>query len=561
MSHPENQRNVSQQGKSPSRSVFDPARMVVILLGVGALAAVGSIVFSAATPTAPPAAGTAQPVTTEAKVFEGKQFKYTLHTPEGTPWRALPAPLVKQRIPGAELALERVGSDVGVAVIASEVPKKVSLEAVLTGLTQAVNGVMFEEISRAPIQKGTDRGILMKATRSAGKDSAEVLVLALIRDGVLYVVTGTVPLPAKPELSKEVESIVSGFEPPPPEVLTEAPKPPFNLPAPKPAAGITDPALALKSADELSQAAQAAAAAGKHAEAAAILQLAAEKGAEVKYNLACYEAVSARPDAAIYWLQRAAAEDGVDSDWADEDSDLELLRSDKRWPTVRSFLRKSQRYWAKQTRDVEVVAIPKGLPPNRAVPLVVALHGMGSDPSTFAGKWLQATADSEQFALISVSGTLATGPKGYIWSEDVERDNARVEKAVATLSGKVTIAEGKIVLLGFSQGAQMALELAARYPNKYIGAIAFSPGSRTEAVLGNVAPLSLTKHRFVITAGAGEAPVTIARTTEDTDRLRRAGGEVYHKIYPELRTHSRPPDFEKALPAWLRFVLEGTPLK
>lgn len=561
MSQAENQRNVSPQGKPPSRSLFDPARIVVILLGVGALAAVGSILFSAATPTAPPGVGTAQPVTTEAKTFEGKQFKYTLQTPEGSPWRALPAPLVKQRIPGAELALERVGSDVAVAVIASEVPKKVSIEAVLAGLTQAVNGVMFEEISRAPIQKGADKGVLMKAKRSAGKDSAEVLVLALIRDGVLYVVTGTVPLPAKPEVSKEVETIVSGFDPPPPEVLTEAPKAPFNFPAPKPASGITDPTLAQKSGEELGQAAQAAAASGKHSEAAAILQLAAEKGAEVKYNLACYEAVSGRADAAIYWLQRAATEDGVDADWADEDSDLESLRSDKRWPLVRSFLRKSQRYWAKQTRDIEVVAIPKGLAPNRPVPLVVALHGMGADPSGFAGKWFQTAADREQIALVSVSGTFAIGPKGYIWSEDVERDNARVEKAIAGLTGKVTIAEGKILLLGFSQGAQMALELAARYPNKYIGAIAFSPGSKSDAIFANVAPGSLTKHRFVITAGAGEAPTTITRSTEDADRLRRAGGEVHHQIYPNLQTHSPPPDFEKAFPTWVKFILEGTPIK
>ncbi|MEZ4315731.1 MAG: alpha/beta fold hydrolase, partial [Polyangiaceae bacterium] len=236
------------------------------------------------------------------------------------------------------------------------------------------------------------------------------------------------------------------------------------------------------------------------------------------------------------------------------------LRRDPRWPTVRSFLRKTQRYWAKRPSNTEVVAIPRGYAAGKPIPLVVALHGLGSSPEDFAEGWMQKAADALSVAIVSVSGTEVRGPHSYAWAEDIERDRARIERAVTNLGDRVTVAPGKIVLVGFSQGAQMSAELAARFPDRYAGAIAMSPGTRRELRLKGIAGGSLAGHRFVVLVGEGEHPGNVERARADAEALRAAGGDAYYHAYPELRTHARPPDFEKAFPSWVRFILDGKPL-
>ncbi|MEZ4311658.1 MAG: hypothetical protein R3F14_26805 [Polyangiaceae bacterium] len=67
------------------------------------------------------------PVSTEAKVFEGRRYKYKLRTPAGTPWRALPDVLVGQRAQGADMGIERAGGG-AVAVITSSTAPLVTMK-------------------------------------------------------------------------------------------------------------------------------------------------------------------------------------------------------------------------------------------------------------------------------------------------------------------------------------------------------------------------------------------------------------------------------------------------
>ena len=58
-----------------------------------------------------------------------------------------------------------------------------------------------------------------------------------------------------------------------------------------------------------------------------------------QYNLACFLAQIGQTDAAFYWLQQAAIEEGVDSTHAQRDSDLTSLRRDPRWAKLRNTWR------------------------------------------------------------------------------------------------------------------------------------------------------------------------------------------------------------------------------
>jgi tetratricopeptide (TPR) repeat protein len=55
-----------------------------------------------------------------------------------------------------------------------------------------------------------------------------------------------------------------------------------------------------------------------------------ERGSAL-YNLGCYTCIAGRTDEALDYLEKAFKEDGSMREWAREDSDLESLRTDKRF--------------------------------------------------------------------------------------------------------------------------------------------------------------------------------------------------------------------------------------
>lgn len=86
---------------------------------------------------------------------------------------------------------------------------------------------------------------------------------------------------------------------------------------------------------EFTYRAQGAVQQGDHATAITIMEAghALHPGnAAVLYNLACYEALDGRPDAALRHLARAAELDPQVRAWAASDTDLDAIRDDPRFP-------------------------------------------------------------------------------------------------------------------------------------------------------------------------------------------------------------------------------------
>jgi predicted esterase len=306
----------------------------------------------------------------------------------------------------------------------------------------------------------------------------------------------------------------------------------------------------------LSNSAAAAARRGEWDRAAALEHWAVARGAGSQYDLACYHSRAGNLDPAVYWLQRAALEEGADARMVDQDDDLQSLRADDRWGKLRAFLVQATRYWVGQRIEKTLVTVPTGYALGRSIPVVVGLHGMGSVPDDFTGRWAQATADELGVAFVSVSATQSVGPRAFRWAESPDQDLARVDEALAEARDRVTATERRVVLLGFSQGAQMSAEIAARHPDRFAGAIVMSPGTLSDRSLDGIGRSGdLAGYRFVVVAGAGENPRTVARARADAVRLTALGGDVFARIYPEMNTHSFPPDFREALPRWIGFVL------
>lgn len=309
--------------------------------------------------------------------------------------------------------------------------------------------------------------------------------------------------------------------------------------------------------EELLQRAYVAMNGGQYSDAAAYQYWYVQKSKTGQYNLACFLAQINQVDPAFYWLQQAALEEGVDSGHAEVDQDLNSLRRDARWAKVHQFLLDCNRYFESAPISRTTLVVPTGYQKGTPIPAVLWMHGLGSRPEDFVNpESTQGLADEMKIALIGVSGTKARGPRSFVWAENPEQDAKRLRDALAEVSDRVTIKKGCVITLGFSQGAQVGLDVVVRYPEEYAGSIVLSPGA--ESFLTQVTPSPLlAKRGFVLSCGAREHPGNVQLTAEGAAWLRAAKAQVIHKPYPGVTAHTFPRDFDERFPEWVEFILKA----
>lgn len=281
-----------------------------------------------------------------------------------------------------------------------------------------------------------------------------------------------------------------------------------------------------------------------------------QKSRTGQYDLACYLAQTGQIDPAFYWLQIAALEEGVDTGHAQRDEDLASLRADKRWVQVFRYMEECNRYFETAELGRTVLILPKDYKKTDAIGAVVWMHGFGSRPEDLVNESAQHWADSLHVALIGVSATKPRGPNSFVWADDGGRNVKRLHDSLGEVSDRVTIEKGKIVLMGFSQGAQVGLEIAAQYPEEYAGAIVLSPGAKPN--LDKVKPTALlAKRGFVVSCGAKEHPGNVELASKDAGWLRQANAKLIYKLYPGVSSHSFPADFNERFPEWVTFIFKA----
>lgn len=94
----------------------------------------------------------------------------------------------------------------------------------------------------------------------------------------------------------------------------------------------------------------------------------------------------------------------------------------------------------------------------------------------------------------------------------------------------------KIVLLGFSQGACLALEYAARNPRRYGGVIAFSGGLIGETGIPLTYPDGTDLQQTPVFIGCSDVDmhITLHRVEESATALEKMNAHVTKRIYPGM---------------------------
>ena len=176
-----------------------------------------------------------------------------------------------------------------------------------------------------------------------------------------------------------------------------------------------------------------------------------------------------------------------------------------------------------------------GTPLHQARAVVIALHGRGGDPGSILDvarriatgglAWVAPAAQENSWYPRDFLAPLEDNEPALTWT--LERIATLVDEAAGHGLGA-----GRVVLLGFSQGACAAAEYAVRNARRYGGLILFSgglmgpPGTQWDRSGGFDGMPALV-------GGAREDPqVAMQRLIETRDRLRSMGAAVTDHFYP-----------------------------
>lgn len=177
--------------------------------------------------------------------------------------------------------------------------------------------------------------------------------------------------------------------------------------------------------------------------------------------------------------------------------------------------------------------LSKGAPLNKANKSLILLHGRGGSARDILAFGDVFCDDSFHIAALQAPGH-TWYPHGFMVEEELNEPflSSSVEN-VKNLINKISkhILKSHIYLMGFSQGACLALEVSARFATKYGGVIAFTGGLigkkiREEKYHGN-----FDRTKIFIGNSDHDPHVPLVRSEESKALLERMGGDVTLKVY------------------------------
>jgi len=178
-----------------------------------------------------------------------------------------------------------------------------------------------------------------------------------------------------------------------------------------------------------------------------------------------------------------------------------------------------------------------GPPPAEARLGAIVLHGRGASAADILGL-------AHQFALPDVA-YLAPEAAGHTWYPysfltRIEQNEPGLSSALQVIEGLVLHFEqqglpaNRVALMGFSQGACLTLEYAARHAHRYAAVAGFSGGLIGPPGTSRDYPGSFAGTPVFIGCSDVDPHIPVDRVRESAEVYRGMGAEVDERIYPGM---------------------------
>ena len=181
--------------------------------------------------------------------------------------------------------------------------------------------------------------------------------------------------------------------------------------------------------------------------------------------------------------------------------------------------------------------LQRGPLPRDARLAVILAHGRGSSADDILGLAREFSAEDVRY--------LAPEAAGHTWYPypflaPMERNEPYLSSALRRIDELVQqvasdgVAPERIVLLGFSQGACLSLEFAARHAQRYGGVVALSGGLIGPPGTPRTYPGSFDGTPVFLGCSDIDPHIPLERVHESADVFRRMGATVDERIYPRM---------------------------
>lgn len=278
------------------------------------------------------------------------------------------------------------------------------------------------------------------------------------------------------------------------------------------------------------------------------------KKARPSYNLSCAYALSGDKDKAVHWLGMSAERGWGFVGTMLRDKDLDSIRDHPDYPLILAKMKANNAHnleaFKHKTGDAIIrTFIPDRYDATKPAPLIVALHGMGSNADQFSRTW-KPMANDFGAILAAPQGMSRMSNGGFHWGT-VEEGVYLINRTIDKVSQQYSVDPDRIILTGFSQGASVSFIFAMRHPDRIAGVIPVA-GFYDHAVAPVSSMTGAAKPRFYIMNGANDVEADNNRWA--CKLLNEAGIKAEVKIFPNVG-HAFPPNYPAEFKKAIAFVL------
>jgi predicted esterase len=201
----------------------------------------------------------------------------------------------------------------------------------------------------------------------------------------------------------------------------------------------------------------------------------------------------------------------------------------------------------KPVQNTFLYSVPVNYHPKNSFPMIVALHGGGSNAVAFHDLW-KSTTDSLGFVLLTPRGDAGdeTGI-GRSWGENAEQS---VMISIDIVRKAVHVDPKRIYIAGFSSGGKTAYYLGLKYANLFHGFAALgAPLDKNVIHKNKIFP---NKQKIYIAHGSLETQIA-EKSTPVIDELKNHGAAVEYVQYQGIG-HTLPEPKEDELGRILNYL-------
>jgi len=192
-------------------------------------------------------------------------------------------------------------------------------------------------------------------------------------------------------------------------------------------------------------------------------------------------------------------------------------------------------------------SVPQNYHSKNSYPMIVALHGGGSNAAAFHDLW-KSTTDSLGFVLLTPQGEdTAEAGFGWNWGDNAERS---VMICMDIVRKAVHVDPKRIYIVGFSSGGRLAYFLGLKYSNLYHGFAALGAPLDVKWLAEN--KIILNKQKIYIAHGSLEEGIA-EKSMFIADELKKRGVKVKYVQYEGIG-HTLPEPKERELGRILNYL-------